>query len=99
MALNGDELARLERLEAHVDTLGLLAFAQQIEQVKNALWRHKADERLALLDLVTEVWDVDERDVRLTTELRALSEDERVQASNACFRVLYDLDKRRKERA
>ena len=56
-------------------------------------FRSKAEERLAILDLVVDVWNVDERDAKMTIELRAGNGDERIAASNRAFRVFHDLAK------
>lgn len=58
-------------------------------------WRVKADERLAILDLVCDVWNVNERDAKVMVELRAKDDDERRAASNRAFRVFYDLEEKR----
>lgn len=56
-------------------------------------WRRKADDRLAVLGLVMELVPITDRDVKLATELRAETDDQRVADSNRAFRVFYDLGK------
>lgn len=60
------------------------------------IWRGKADERLAMLDVVCEVWDVSDRDVKGVIEMRAANDAQRVQLSDRAFRVFYDLQNSRK---
>jgi hypothetical protein len=63
------------------------------------IWRRKAAERLEVLDLVCEIWEVNDRDVTGAFELRAQGEDQRVEWSNLAFRVMYDLKQVRTQRA
>jgi hypothetical protein len=60
------------------------------------IWRGKADERLAMLNIVCEVWDISDRDVKGVVEMRAADDAERVQQSDRAFRVFYDLQNYRK---
>lgn len=63
-------------------------------------WRRKAQERLAVLDVVTDVWEVGGRDVQAVMGLRARDEGaDRAHAENAAWRVFYDLDNQRKAKA
>lgn len=57
--------------------------------------RAKADERLEVLDLVCDVWEIDDQAAKGVVENRATTDDERVAASNRAFRVFHDLSKRR----
>ena len=65
----------------------------------HAAWRFKmmADERLRVLDVVTEVWEVESRTVQEVMALRARADlADEANARNAGWRVFYDLDNRRK---
>lgn len=56
-------------------------------------WRRKADERLAVLDLIVEVWDIDSLTVQTLMANRVDKDSHN--ASNLAWRVFYDLEKRR----
>ncbi|MDH5134982.1 MULTISPECIES: hypothetical protein [unclassified Microbacterium] len=60
--------------------------------LEGIVWRSKADDRLAVLDVVTEVAGISNRLVTGVIEIRATSEDERITASNQSWRVFRDLD-------
>lgn len=63
-------------------------------------WRRKADERLDVLDLVSEVWEVTSSDVRELLSGRADDKaNHKAEAWNKGWRVFYDLDNARKARA
>ena len=55
------------------------------------IWRGKAEERLAMLAVVCDVWGIADRDVKGVVEMRAEDDAERVKRSNVAFRVFYDL--------
>lgn len=64
----------------------------------HAAWRFRmvAVERLRVLDVVADVWQVASRDVQTVMGLRAREEGaETANAENAAWRVFYDLEKRR----
>lgn len=59
-----------------------------------------AAERLRVLDVVADVWEVNSRDVQTVMGLRAREEGaESANAENAAWRVFYDLDNLRKREA
>jgi hypothetical protein len=58
------------------------------------IWRSKADERLDMLAVVCDVWDISDRDVKGVVEMRAADDAERVKQSDRAFRVFYDLSNR-----
>lgn len=58
-------------------------------------WRTKADERLAVLDVVADLADISQRLIAGVIENRAESFDQRVAESNRSWRVFRDLDKLR----
>ena len=67
----------------------------------HAAWRFKmtADERLRVLDVVTEVWEVESRTVQEVMALRARADlADEANARNAGWRVFYDLSKLREAR-
>jgi hypothetical protein len=62
-------------------------------------WRNKAEERLVVLDLVTDVWSIDAETVR---ELLANRDGQGAESSNAwnkAWRVFSDLENSRKATA
>lgn len=60
-------------------------------------WRRKAEVRLAVLDVVADVWEVNSGTVQELMALRARAElADEANARNAGWRVFYDLDNRRK---
>ena len=62
-----------------------------------AMWRNKASERLAVIDVMADVWNITGSDVRELMANRAESEGlERSNAWNLAWRVFYDLDNQRK---
>lgn len=61
-------------------------------------WRTKADERLAILDVVTDLAGISNRLITGVIENRAESTEQRVAESNRSWRVFRDLDKLRAAR-
>lgn len=59
-------------------------------------WRGKANERLAVLDLVSDVWEIDGRTVQQLARNRGLGIAEEANADNMAWRVFYDLENDRK---
>lgn len=57
-------------------------------------WRGAADERLAILDLICEVWAVTDRDVKGVVEMRTADDASGARLRNQAFRVFYDLSNR-----
>lgn len=57
-------------------------------------WRLVADERLTVLDVLTDVWDVTSTDVQELVAGR-LPEREATRGRNLGWRVVYDVEKRR----
>ena len=62
-------------------------------------WRAKADERLEVLDVVTDLAGISSRLITGVVENRAENEDQRIKASNQVFRVFYDLGKQREAKS
>ena len=57
-------------------------------------WRTKADERMAVLELVCDIWEVEADDVRELMANRQASEGyERSNAWNLAWRVFYDMER------
>ena len=62
-------------------------------------FRRVAEERLTVLDLITDVWSISMRDVTALMEGRAEREGyETSNAYNLGWRVMYDIDCKRKKR-
>jgi hypothetical protein len=59
------------------------------------MWQSKADERLAILDVVTDLAGISNRLITGVIENRAESEDQRITDSNRSWRVFRDLEKKR----
>lgn len=62
-------------------------------------WRGKARERLEVLDLVADVWEVDGKTVQQLARNRGLGLNEESQADTQAWRVFYDLENQRKAKA
>jgi hypothetical protein len=62
-------------------------------------WRNRAEERLAVLELVAEVWEINAATVRDLASLRGVNDLDSSKAWDLAWRVFYDLDKRKKASA
>jgi hypothetical protein len=53
-------------------------------------WRAKADERMFVLGVMSDLTSLGDADIKTVVEMRATDEAERVAHSNISFRVFYD---------
>ena len=63
--------------------------------LERIMWRTAAEERLAVLDVVTDLAGISNRLITGVIENRAESEAQRISESNRSWRVFRDLDKMR----
>lgn len=59
------------------------------------MWRSKADERLAVLEVVTDIAGISNRLITGVIENRAETSEQRTAESNRSWRVFRDLEKMR----